>query len=1275
VGNIGVVDFEYDSVLQNSYTIVIDMPITTRLPVSRDDILFDSQFTVDVFKMNLDNLREKWAFNKLNDFTVLEDGLKIYSNYTTQNIAKTIVTDFINSAQEYAHKLTKFFVFVKYKSVFDELNTLKNTKSYISAHNSSGQLLEKYMEKKYEWNKKIYVGKSVMFIKLENKFNNITNAGTTNYIIIDEIYKNNNQNWLIDLLTIYIEDQLYPFEKKYVHEEIDKYKSIINEIKTNNLTVKNQIFQLLLKIKSLSTFFKVGYVVDDKVLYDDDVRYNDDKHLIKSLNIALIIGDENVINYINKLIMTLSDIKPSSFTYGNKQPSLVIGTLFGTEGMVYDIEEEIYDPEPFVDLIKMIKYKTTMNTFISFLLFSSYMNYIDDPIKLWNFNFFKFNSNEQNKIIEFSIEFQNIKLSLLKIWENYQSTRVNLNIYDYHLNPLNIILNYYNIIKLEHQYESLDNYDMFKDIPQNLQNPEHFMKNIATNEKRFNKLKLDVIIKILTQKSNNVLEWISIFLSIALNYYKLDKLKNIDNNDISNIIQNAIIFLRSNLSVGDIKYTFIHLTTYHNVEPFNAICGDKITEYIIQYINYIDKFKNMEIKDLPVIQNYYSFTGTNLVSYFFNKDINKEDLLTYLPDINNYKPTEKFPLQSLEIAINEGTNKPFIEAILTETVQNSLDAIRTENPNDKNININIYKNKNNDNSIIVSIEDNVGIPNAGLLSLKIPFLSSKTPSEIVTGEMGSGFFNVYRESNKVIIDTERDGRRVLIEDTPIKVDNRVIDVNTKISYQKTDRVGLGYTKIMIEIIYNDINKMVAEISNIYFFIKNIIGLINVDNIDIKLNNESIKIQLEKLLVNDNKNFEAFISNNNQTFSSYIMTKGIPFNDMYSYFYNKNLISNVIFEELKTNISFNIKHGVYTPVQSRTQLNINENALRSLKKFIADLAYIYILSKIRSDIEYEKVNASKYLPNVLSTQSVNQLLFGNPLEYVDITDKKLNISNFIIRYQYKYDNKDKEEYSLGSIINKAALIMGSNSFSNAKSEIIREINKYPKILQEIVLGWLQNKNTEIPEFEEQIDFKDIYSSYDKYIDFNIVNNIDKFSKIFVRNFWVLGYLIQEEGNLYGTQFTETPPIITWTFSKDLLSGFYIPNNHEIILNIFALFNESYKILNEIPSNYNKVVEMQEKIKIFNEDDRLFLKNYEIYNEWFGIREPSSVLVHELEHAWRRNIHTMEGAHDTIKLGIGPNASKNIKVYEFDIAANEIYKYLITQNLLGYIKNDIDKTIWN
>ena len=86
----------------------------------------------------------------------------------------------------------------------------------------------------------------------------------------------------------------------------------------------------------------------------------------------------------------------------------------------------------------------------------------------------------------------------------------------------------------------------------------------------------------------------------------------------------------------------------------------------------------------------------------------------------------------------------------------------------------------------------------GIIATMIPFLSSKTPSEIVTGEMGSGFFNVYRESEKVLIETVHNSKAVIILDTPVHdKNNRVVDIKRLVQIQKSDETNHTTISLLI----------------------------------------------------------------------------------------------------------------------------------------------------------------------------------------------------------------------------------------------------------------------------------------------------------------------------------------------------------------------------------------------------------------------------------------------------------------------------------------------
>ncbi len=779
--------------------------------------------------------------------------------------------------------------------------------------------------------------------------------------------------------------------------------------------------------------------------------------------------------------------------------------------------------------------------------------------------------------------------------------------------------------------------------------------------------KIPIIIKKLIQKSKNVFEWSTLFMGIIFNYHHLIDIQFLDNNTIDQLLDYLIEFRRTSIPIIDVINTFPNILLGHNIDSFYSKYGLIIRENIIQFINYQKQFQNISIEKIyPIPDNYYSFTGTKLMSYFFNKPMEKDKFLDSLSDIQSYQPKESFPLQALEIAINEGTNKPFLESILTETVQNSLDAVRTEKPTKKNIDINITKTENKPSSIILSIIDYVGIPDIGLLSLKIPFLSSKTPSEIVTGEMGSGFFNVYRESTKVIIETKRDGRRIIIHDTPIKsTSGRIIDVDTKISVIP-DKSKQNFTKISILIDFSDPLKMIKSISNIIYFTTQVLGLILES--EIHLNNKSIQIPLKSLQVNNNKDFQFFIQKKPlDIFPSYIMTKGVPFGNLYEYFSDKNIISTSILEEIRNNVTFNIRHGVYTPVQSRTQLNIKTESLIQLKKFIADSAYLTILINILNN---KTTGNDRFLPNLTSGASASQLSFGDTLGTIDISSKDLSISDFIIKYQYTYSKSNgTTKYSLGSIINKGIKIMNNSIFDIKENEIKKVINtkNYPKLMVDVAILWLTNKNKSkqvssyVSSTSTSVSIEKVKESFDKYLP--NINTISKFTKIFIEEFWKIGYTAQQNKQFVGTHFTTNPPGVEWVNEIEFL-GAYIPNKHKIVMSKPSLFNiNNYTLLTKSPENSYLIQEIINKLNRLVPDNISALNDNNIYREWFGIEYPASTLVHELSHAWRNTTHSLEGSHGNITLSIGQEKNKN---FNFEDAANKVFLFILQNGFFEKIK---------
>ena len=104
-------------------------------------------------------------------------------------------------------------------------------------------------------------------------------------------------------------------------------------------------------------------------------------------------------------------------------------------------------------------------------------------------------------------------------------------------------------------------------------------------------------------------------------------------------------------------------------------------------------------------------------------------------------------MQGLQIAVNAGTTRPPLEAALIEMYQNSMDAVAAGRAADCEIDVQAYPD--GDGHAWVGMEDRgTGIPD--ILTLLIPYYSTKDAATSV-GQMGNGFFNVYRDADRVYI--------------------------------------------------------------------------------------------------------------------------------------------------------------------------------------------------------------------------------------------------------------------------------------------------------------------------------------------------------------------------------------------------------------------------------------------------------------------------------------------------------------------------------------------
>lgn len=703
------------------------------------------------------------------------------------------------------------------------------------------------------------------------------------------------------------------------------------------------------------------------------------------------------------------------------------------------------------------------------------------------------------------------------------------------------------------------------------------------------------------------------------------------------------------------------LNLYSWIGP-NTIVTSAFSAYIYKLVDEVLEWWNMVTK----IQNPFDYkinippkskkavtTTSQLIKYLFAnnfEDLNTQNLFDIFYKSSIFEQKEKLKLQIIEIAINEGTTKDFVSACLTELTQNSVDAIRITNAKNRNINI-TYTNTDN-NTFTIMVEDFVGMPPQAFLYIGIPFLSTKTASDLATGEMGSGFFNVYRESSLVIINTQYEGMNYISYDMPIEDEKtkRIIDVKREINIFPVEKGNLrkNGTKIIIR------SKELSDIRRAEYLglarytSEKILSQISAFD-DIKIiSNENFNFINKKLMFTIGY-FDVYFIDEFQLYPSYIFTKGIPFSPLSSYYTD---YSSDIRVEMGNNILINIRHGGYTPVQSRTRINMPEEAKKQFEIMLDYTIFVKAISLISSDT---KGHWTWMYPNLTSNTSANQLK-RQEHNIIWQNYKKENIALF-----FNYVNFDllatltyTKENNMVFFTNKAIDIIGENQLKDMEKTYDRDISKfnfseYPeveKLGKSLIKRWIQHKNppTKIVIVKSSGKIKKITEKENlrKIIPDENDKQMEPYIKIWLEifrdkaiNTGIIGWTKNTLKNIFVIKSDENEGKLGWFTSVV---------NSITINTIMWTKNEREKLIKGV-GNIKNTFDFQ----------NILSQNSDIWNKFFSFRYPSSTLPHELEHARRGSSHELGISHDLTRAKLWENDTPIERT--FDQSANAVFSKVL------------------
>ncbi len=737
------------------------------------------------------------------------------------------------------------------------------------------------------------------------------------------------------------------------------------------------------------------------------------------------------------------------------------------------------------------------------------------------------------------------------------------------------------------------------------------------------------------------------------------------NQTFQNEIKEFCLYILSKLktlriSKADLKLLYTHLIGNvfgNDLVTLSSGIGITLQTEIKSWIEMVTKqVINIKI-DIPNIETgkWIEFTTSQLISYLFSQEITNsngdiEDIMDIFEKASKHQGKTK--LQITEIAINEGTTKPFIPAVLTELTQNSADAIRMTSNKKVIQNVIYIAYADQKEEFIMQVRDNIGMSNKAFLYIGIPFVSTKTASELVTGEMGSGFFNVYRESSYVVIETELNNNHYISYDTPIIENGRVVDVLRRVKYNPN--VIESGTSITVVCKNKTKEQRLDYLAQARYTSEKILSQISYfNNLLINANLYNFALTSSKELMFTIGYFDVYIINATSTFPSYLMTKGIPFAPLEKYYTS---FGPDVQEMMLNNIIINIRQGGYTPVQTRTRINMPKNVKEQFEKVLVYAAFAKSLLKVSLDDDVRKWvypnYDSKGNASSLTKYSSEYNIGMNP--YLSLIFQFVNFDLFEVG-RYTRDN-------ITQYTNQLIKELGDDDPREAKIKKRLEkkvdtfnLSKYPFIqirAATLLLEWISTKNiiecgakkNEKRDKKNKKRKKEDSSSEEssdddkEEIDQEITPYVEIFAKVFVEK-------------------AINSKIVGWTSQSLKIVEANSNGVSKGAAGYFSLSNKSLHIVTKLWSKEQRKEFVKAIYNIESEEQlsKLTSKESSRWHSNFAYIFPSSTTIHELEHARRAVAHSMS-SHQSLNVSLWPDDIQTERT--FDQCANAVFSKVIS-----------------
>ena len=392
---------------------------------------------------------------------------------------------------------------------------------------------------------------------------------------------------------------------------------------------------------------------------------------------------------------------------------------------------------------------------------------------------------------------------------------------------------------------------------------------------------------------------------------------------------------------------------YHNVNALTLIFGQHIQVWqaALVFQDWVRKLRTrtLGLDESPQQESDYKFTTNQLISKVMSDThgVNAKNLLESINEMS-----ERTSLQMLGIVVNEGNTRPFVVAVLQELIQNAIDVIRDSRVKGA-IDLSFMRSGNN---LVVCIHDPVGMNLETLFKMNIPFYSGKATSKSATGEMGTGYFNVFRETTKVVVTTCQDEQTIVWTSTPV-LDKalRVVDIENTVQVMPGSTRGTTiklYCKSDL-----DVNEQAvifeASMRHLFSVVDPSVTRINLDHMPLNVNEHTERSDVNngdiRISEHGFQRGNVVVTRVSDTLTSYVLTNGVPFMEL-EHFCKVINFGDGFRDVLCTGFVIDLPKESYTAVQSREKIQIRPDVLPDLLACLKDCCWIACIAKLAKDVE-------------------------------------------------------------------------------------------------------------------------------------------------------------------------------------------------------------------------------------------------------------------------------------------------------------------------------------